>query len=364
MTIQKLWEKCILDQADFYKRRRPVCRIEDSFTWGIALNSPVKQLIRETTKLALIKAGLYKKKQAMDWFYENKNILWESRMIFEDFKSRIAFDAAILLKLSGYSRYFYPNIDFRNHLEILKKEIFKSNEFPDNYLGEKLYTFNCKINTGVSNIIIQLVASGNWVSFQNSYSQYLAEFDGVSFIPKTGETILDCGCCIGEVSILFGAFVGNTGNVHMFDPVPMHIRFAKYQTLLNPEMSHIFNFAQFAVDEVSNTSKQIYDDRDSISPAGIAVNNFSSISIDDYCLQNKLKEVSYIKMDIEGAECQALKGAKSILAQRKPKLAISAYHKDDDLWKIPSLIKELNPNYKLYFGHHSPVLAESVIYAA
>jgi hypothetical protein len=75
-------------------------------------------------------------------------------------------------------------------------------------------------------------------------------------------------------------------------------------------------------------------------------------------------KIDYIKMDIEGAESAALHGAMNILKKLKPKLAISVYHKDSDLWELPHLIKSINPDYRLFFSHHSPISWESVIYAA
>ena len=68
-------------------------------------------------------------------------------------------------------------------------------------------------------------------------------------------------------------------------------------------------------------------------------------------------------MDIEGAEMSAINGASGIIQEFKPRLTISAYHKPDDFWEIPIKLKELNPNYKLCFGHHSPLEWESVFYA-
>jgi len=60
------------------------------------------------------------------------------------------------------------------------------------------------------------------------------------------------------------------------------------------------------------------------------------------------RDVSFIKMDLEGQEPFALEGAKETIRRCKPKLLISAYHRSDDLWKLPNMIKELNPDYKLY----------------
>lgn len=60
---------------------------------------------------------------------------------------------------------------------------------------------------------------------------------------------------------------------------------------------------------------------------------------------------TYIKMDVEGAEQETLLGLKNTL-KSKPKLAISAYHKTADLFALPLLVKELNPDYMVYLRHH------------
>lgn len=72
---------------------------------------------------------------------------------------------------------------------------------------------------------------------------------------------------------------------------------------------------------------------------------------------------TYIKMDIEGAEREALLGAKTIIKNDKPKLAICIYHKPSDLWELPLLLKKLNPNYQLHIRHYSREVCETVCYA-
>jgi len=73
--------------------------------------------------------------------------------------------------------------------------------------------------------------------------------------------------------------------------------------------------------------------------------------------------VSFIKMDIEGVECEALTGARETIKEHKPKLAISLYHNDDDLTKIPLLIHGILPEYKFYLRHHSKLYGDTVLYA-
>lgn len=74
------------------------------------------------------------------------------------------------------------------------------------------------------------------------------------------------------------------------------------------------------------------------------------------------ERVDFIKMDIEGAEPEALKGAEKLIKRYKPTLAISAYHELEHLWEIPFLIKEIDDNYDIYFGHHMWNMADTVCY--
>jgi len=63
-------------------------------------------------------------------------------------------------------------------------------------------------------------------------------------------------------------------------------------------------------------------------------------------------EPTYIKMDIEGAELDALNGARGIIQQHSPVLAICTYHLQNHLWKIPLLIQSINPNYRFFLRPH------------
>lgn len=75
------------------------------------------------------------------------------------------------------------------------------------------------------------------------------------------------------------------------------------------------------------------------------------------------KKVTFIKMDIEGAELAALRGAEKIIREQRPRLAICVYHKPEDIWEIPSLILSCNPDYRLYLRHYSITETETVLYA-
>lgn len=88
-------------------------------------------------------------------------------------------------------------------------------------------------------------------------------------------------------------------------------------------------------------------------------------SIDEMVKQGEIPErISFVKMDIEGAELDALKGMEQALKQDKPKLAICVYHKIEDLWEIPHYIKSIVPGYHMILRHHCEKWpTEMVLYA-
>ncbi len=75
--------------------------------------------------------------------------------------------------------------------------------------------------------------------------------------------------------------------------------------------------------------------------------------IETICLDDlNLEKVTFIKMDIEGSELDALNGAVGTIRRFTPKLAICVYHKPEDIFVIPNWIQSLNLNYKYYMRHH------------
>ena len=94
---------------------------------------------------------------------------------------------------------------------------------------------------------------------------------------------------------------------------------------------------------------------DSEGNGKIEVRSIDSLLVD--------QPISFIKMDIEGAEQEALKGAEQVIMKYKPKLAISVYHKPEDFLSIPKIIHDYVPEYKLYLRHYSIYSVETVLYA-
>jgi len=75
------------------------------------------------------------------------------------------------------------------------------------------------------------------------------------------------------------------------------------------------------------------------------------------------RRLTYVKMNIEGAEIDALQGGRTAIQKWRPRLALSIYHRASDLWRIPQLVLELDPDYRLYLRQHDGGIIETVLYA-
>ena len=76
------------------------------------------------------------------------------------------------------------------------------------------------------------------------------------------------------------------------------------------------------------------------------------------------EKVTFLKMDIEGAEVEAIKGARNIIQSDKPRMAVCIYHKPNDLWEISLMIHEMVPEYKMYIRHMGIRCYGTILYAA
>ncbi len=75
------------------------------------------------------------------------------------------------------------------------------------------------------------------------------------------------------------------------------------------------------------------------------------------------QRLTYVKMNIEGAEIDALRGGRNAIGTWLPKLAVSVYHRASDLWRIPELVSQMSPSYDLYLRQHDGGIIETVLYA-
>jgi hypothetical protein len=89
----------------------------------------------------------------------------------------------------------------------------------------------------------------------------------------------------------------------------------------------------------------------------------TTVTLDDLVGERGLERVDFIKLDIEGAEVNALEGAANTLRRHRPRLAIAAYHRNDDLTRIPVTLRQMGPNYRFHLAHYTTHHGETVLYA-
>jgi len=95
---------------------------------------------------------------------------------------------------------------------------------------------------------------------------------------------------------------------------------------------------------------------------GAAVSESGLTPINVARIDDLSQKITFIKLDVEGSELNALQGSRDTIQKHRPKLAICIYHKPEDIIEIPNYILSLVPDYKLYIRHHSTWLNDTVLY--
>lgn len=194
--------------------------------------------------------------------------------------------------------------------------------------------------------------------------QYFFERDGVRVQPEPGDTVLDCGGGLGDTAVLFANRVGPSGRVFVFEFVEENQRLSVLNRGLNPELADRIVEVPLGVWSKSGEALRYEDASVSTRVSGKGSLEATSVALDDFVAERGIEKVDFIKMDVEGAERDAIAGAARTLREHAPRLAISAYHLHDDLYALPRLIRAINPEYGFWLDHHTIHREETVVYAS
>lgn len=188
--------------------------------------------------------------------------------------------------------------------------------------------------------------------YEEGEEQY---FDRTIFEIGTDEVFVDCGAFNGDSATKFLARTNEMyKKIYLFEPDTSLMQIAKEK--LNKYKDIVYsNCGVYSKNTTLNFEVTGGPDG-SISDSG-------SVEIKVVSLDNIIEEpITFLKMDIEGGEIAAIDGAKSHIKEYKPKMAICVYHNSYDIWKIPSIIKQINPTYKFYLRHYGRNNQETVLY--
>ena len=159
---------------------------------------------------------------------------------------------------------------------------------------------------------------------------------------------MDCGAYIGDTLQEFIMENKTPAKYFGFEPNPENFKKAQAFLSVTGIEGTMFNAGVARTSSVMRFS--------SGNGGGSHIAEDGDLTINTLSLDDTIDElVTLIKMDVEGSEYDALKGATFLIGKYKPKLAISIYHKVGDYRKIPLLIKKLNPDYSdFYIRYLSP----------
>ena len=189
-------------------------------------------------------------------------------------------------------------------------------------------------------------------------------FEKIQYFPQgifeltDKESYFDCGAFTGDT---IAAFLQATGGLY------------RHIWAVEPDRSNYKRLVQYIADEklsnidVVNKGLYSYTGKLPFQETGSMLSMITNDS--DNCIETDTIDniatgnpVTYIKMDVEGVELEALKGAEQTIRQYKPVLGISIYHKQQDLIDIPAYIKAIVPEYKFYFRVHKKLAIDTVLY--
>ncbi len=186
----------------------------------------------------------------------------------------------------------------------------------------------------------------------NAYNQY---FDEIVCLTQD-EVFVDIGAYDGKTIQKFMSYVkGQYKKIFAIEASTRNMQLMKARL---KEYSHI-EYLQYAVLDTDIGGVSLNGDCGANSKIDLRTGDIPTNSLDN--LINE--KVTFIKMDIEGAEMKALEGMKGIIKQYRPKLAISIYHSSEDMLLIPQLLKRLCENYDFNFRQHAEGIGESICYA-
>ena len=193
--------------------------------------------------------------------------------------------------------------------------------------------------------------------------QYYFSRAGVVIAPAPGDVVIDAGACFGDTALAFADSVGDSGKVHAFEVLPNNLLVAQHNLGLNPRLGARVALSDSALGAHAGTLFLHGSGPGALVSGEPSAQEVRVTTIDQYVRDAKMDRLDFIKMDIEGSEAAALDGARESLVRFRPKLAISVYHRPEDLTQIPVWVDNLGLGYRLYLDHYTIHQEETVLYA-
>ena len=197
--------------------------------------------------------------------------------------------------------------------------------------------------------------------WRNNQGQYFDLFEA-----KENEVFVDCGCYDGATCFNFAGWCGARGFEHIYSFEADPNNYEKAKAALEPlGKCDLYPFGTADVNKKVYFAADAFETSCIISKEEAGKRNFEGVTeIETRSLDEVLegKKITFIKMDIEGAEYEALQGARKLIMENRPRMAISVYHKFEDFVTLAALVLEMHPDYRISFRHYGFDELETVMY--
>lgn len=188
------------------------------------------------------------------------------------------------------------------------------------------------------------------------------EYGHPRICPQTGDIMIDGGVSdMVEAQVAFAKSVGPTGQIHGFEPIPWMADAARNALAKWPW--YRLHTAGLAAKRGQAAFASLRDSSHICTADTGGTVLCDLVSIDDVVREEGLDRVDCIKLDVEGAELDALRGAEATIRRFRPRLIICLYHKPEDMVTLPLFVKSLVPDYLLEVAHASCDFTDTILYA-
>ncbi|OTY36355.1 methyltransferase [Bacillus thuringiensis serovar pingluonsis] len=301
------------------------------------------------------KEEIVKHLQGLEELYFNLNDSFSKELLIKLLTFRLLGNHKVKMPLN--------TIDYWKQRKSIPNLIHSSETLQTNYHNWTLQLFD--LTPLKYNLRLFYVPMGISATFLDK--QY--EYNKISPVIKVkeGDVVIDAGGCFGDTALYFAHEVGETGHVYTIEFIPSNLEIMSKNINLNEKLQNNITIVKHPLWNVSNTSLY-YKDQGAASfvtfseESGVT-DKVSTITIDNLVVEHKLHKLDFIKMDIEGAEMNALKGAIHSITTFRPTLAIAIYHQISDFVNVMKFINDLNLGYQFYLGHYTVNAQETILFA-
>lgn len=208
---------------------------------------------------------------------------------------------------------------------------------------------------------------GHLLNVLNAFTLQQYRFDraGVVVEVEQGDTVIDAGSCWGDTALYFAHRTGTSGVVWSYEFDAENLKVFSHNLRINPELADRIRVERHPVWSTAGIPFGVTGSGPSTQLARAKDGNdlVTTDTIDALIAREGLPRVDYIKMDIEGAELDALHGAETVIRRYRPKLAISVYHRLDHFWQIARWIDGLGLGYRFHLEHFTIHAEETMLFA-